>query len=226
MKTSTSTSRQLSTRSWRITRTCGKSKLLVEFCEVLDAYEQILLFRSSHLWVNIHAGYYDFLQEETDAEIIRNLTKASVVDFFNLHFFNSPTHTIRRITSHQQSQCLEPASLLLLAPLLGTVKLPVDQTALQQFASTNPTLAGLKSWSNTYLLEAGNSQKTVDAYLKKVDELLGGEYKVPEGFTLIENRNEFRSQRTPGPYAVPVAEVSFHLFRDLLGRSSFHSTRS
>uniref|UniRef100_A0A060T1A7 ARAD1C18700p n=1 Tax=Blastobotrys adeninivorans TaxID=409370 RepID=A0A060T1A7_BLAAD len=61
-------------------------------------------------WMRIQSGYYNFVQHEKDAELIRQLSKKDIVDFFNKYI--SPTSPDRtKLVVHIRSQCSPKQSL-------------------------------------------------------------------------------------------------------------------
>lgn len=160
---------------------------------------------SSHLWINIHAGYYDFQQRERDAAAVMKITKSDMINFFNTHFFATPTHHIRRISSHLRSQRLQPEIIASLMPEIMKLGIPIDQAKMGALVTSKPTLVQLLAFSEQYLKENGKNELEIENYLRKVRAL--GEPAVPAGTTLIKDADEFRKAQTPAAYSEPVAEV-------------------
>lgn len=162
--------------------------------------------RSSHLWINIHAGYYDFLQREKDAVIVATLTKSSLLEFYTTYFFDTPSHRIRRLSAHVKSQRLQPEACAALGPAFMALNLPVDQAAMGAFIASKPTLAILKGFAGQYLTAHGKTVEEVQKFLQSVEGLV--EVPIAEGATLVTDKNAFRKSAVPAPYAVPVEEYS------------------
>ena len=162
--------------------------------------------RASHLWINIHAGYYDFLQKERDAAFVLTITKADMITFFHRYFFATPTNPIRRISAHLQSQRISPELISTLLPAITALGVPTDQEAFGAFVATKPSIEAIKEFSTTFLEKAGLSKEIIDEYLLKVDAL--NSPVVPEGISLIEDPDQFRKLAIPGPHAEAVAEYS------------------
>lgn len=162
--------------------------------------------RSSHLWINIHAGYYDFLQNEKDAVLIAALTKQDIVTFFNTYFFDTPSHPIRRVSVHLRSHRLQPEALASLGPAFLALNLPIDEAAFGAFVASKPTIPVVKTFVSDFLKGHGKSEEEIAGYLAKVDALATPE--VPEGVKLIEDAVAWKKEQVPGPHSFPAEEVS------------------
>lgn len=165
-------------------------------------------FRSSHLWINIHAGYYDFQQKERDAAYVLTITKDDMIEFFTKHFFATETKAIRRLSVHLQAQRMQPEILATLGPEFAALGVPVDEAQMMAFVASKPTIPVIKEFAEKVLRGFGKSEEVIGGYLKKVDGLITP--TVPEGVILISDVDGFRKAQLPAPYAEPVAEyVSF-----------------
>ncbi|GAA5996471.1 uncharacterized protein JCM10292_007631 [Rhodotorula paludigena] len=162
---------------------------------------------SSALWVDIHSGWYDFEQRWRDAELVKQLTKADVVSFFHTYFFATPSNPIRRLSIHLDCQRLTPEQCASLGPALVQADVPVDAAQLQQFAATRPTVDQAKVFAEQYLRSNGKGDAEVARLLDEIERLRT--LPVPEGYTLIEDREKWRAGLEKAPHAHPVAEYSY-----------------
>ncbi|ORY56460.1 Metalloenzyme, LuxS/M16 peptidase-like protein [Leucosporidium creatinivorum] len=161
---------------------------------------------SSHLWLHIHAGWYDFEQRARDVPILQALTKKDIVDFFHRHFFASPSHPIRRLSIHMNSQRLQPEQVLALAPTIAQFNVPMDEAQLAAFVASRPTVEQVKGFATQFLDAAGKSQEEIERVLQVVDRL--ADQPTPEGVEVVEDVEAWKSKLIPAPYATPVAEYS------------------
>ncbi|GAA5876509.1 hypothetical protein JCM8547_009411 [Rhodosporidiobolus lusitaniae] len=166
---------------------------------------------SSAMWTHIHANWYDFEQRYRDAELVKTLTKQDLVDFFERYFFGSPSHPIRRLSVHVTSRKLQPTALASLAPHIAALNVPLDPAQLQQFAATRPTVDQAKAFAEQFLRAAGKGDEEVEG-IKREIEKLGGEQEVPEGYTLIGDREQWKKEREVAPPAESVEEFA-HLIQ-------------
>ncbi|GAA5829536.1 hypothetical protein JCM11251_000196 [Rhodosporidiobolus azoricus] len=190
--------------------------------EEFDKYRQTVASRkledhknmwqeSSHMWTQIHAWWYDFEQRFRDAELVKTVSKADLIQYVDDHFFDSRDKRIRRLSIHVTSQRLGPAQLATLGPVLADMQVQVDPKQLEDFAATRPSIEGAKAFAEQFLLGQGRSEEEV----KKVQEVIEGlrVLEVPEGLydEVIEDREKWRSEREKAPPAHPVKEYE-HLY--------------
>lgn len=162
--------------------------------------------RSSHLWLHIHAGWYDFEQRARDVPILKSLTKASIVEFYYKHFFGSAEHKIRRLSIYLDSQRLQPEQCLALAPAIQQLGLPVDEAQIATLVASRPTVAQLKAFALPMLQAAGKSEQEVETVMGLIEQL--DVKQTPADYKLIEDIATYKEQAERAPYATPVAEVS------------------
>lgn len=193
--------------SSRTTRTCGRSSSSIPTLRSSAKLTRLDPCRSSALWVDIHSGWYDFEQRWRDAELVKQLTKADIVSFFHTYFFATPSNPIRRLSIHLDCQRLTPEQCASLGPALVQADVPVDAAQLQQFAATRPTVDQAKVFAEQYLRSNGKGDAEVAQLLDEIERLRT--LPVPEGYTLIEDREKWRAGLEKAPHAHPVAEVRF-----------------
>ncbi|GAA5888439.1 hypothetical protein JCM16303_005741, partial [Sporobolomyces ruberrimus] len=163
---------------------------------------------SSHLWINIHSGWYDFEQRFRDAELISTLKKSDLVEFFSRYFFETRSNPIRRLSIHLESQKLSPEQIASLVPTferLGLEPKP-DPAQIAQFAATRPTVAQAKAFAEQLLKSCGKSQEEIEQVGKEIESL--GERKKLEGYEEILDMDEWRKGQEKGPVARPVKEYA------------------
>ncbi|BGP38130.1 metalloprotease [Rhodotorula kratochvilovae] len=185
--------------------------------EEFDKYKQTVINRktedhkamwqeSSALWVDIHTGWYDFEQRWRDAETIKKLTKADIVAFFAKYFFPSPDRPLHRLSVHLDSQRLTPEALAELGPPLAHLGIEPDPVLMEELAKSRPTVDAAKEAAEKLLREHGRPDEEVAFLLGEVEELRT--LPVPEGYTVIEDREQWRMEREKAPHAYPIAEYS------------------
>ncbi|KAM0753884.1 hypothetical protein T439DRAFT_338697 [Meredithblackwellia eburnea MCA 4105] len=167
---------------------------------------------SSHLWLNIISGYYNFERKASDAEKIKSITKADIVSFFDTHFFDSPEHPIRRLSVYVQSQRLQPEALQLLKPELKALGVEVDEAQFDELSASKPTLESLKLISRQFLASKGVKEEAITNYVDKLEEIVIP--KLSGNVTLVTDHDMFRKSLELGPHATP-AEMYSDLFPKL-----------
>ncbi|GAA6001144.1 hypothetical protein JCM10207_007430 [Rhodosporidiobolus poonsookiae] len=188
--------------------------------EEFDKYKQTVASRKledpknmweelSGLWVHIHSGWYDFEQRWRDADLVKSLTKADILSFFDTYFFASPERPIRRLSVHVTSQRLTPEQVASLGPSLVALGLPVDPEQSVQFAASRPTVEQVKAFCEQFLRAHGKTDKELETLLQEVEKLRNP--PAPEGYEVIEDRTAWRKAQEKAPPAHPVEEYA-HLF--------------
>ncbi|KAI5476508.1 a-pheromone processing metallopeptidase ste23 [Pseudohyphozyma bogoriensis] len=166
---------------------------------------------SSHFWLGIQSGYYDFEQHERDAEQIKTLTKKDIVDFFHTYFFASPERPIRRMTAHIRSHRLQPETCVSFGPAFAALGIPMDEEAQKAAAAmvmAKPTLEVVKQSSRATLVAHGKSEEEIQAYLAEL-ERLAAPMAPPEDVELVEGGVEaYRKSCEPAPHSKPVEEYA------------------
>lgn len=161
--------------------------------------------RSSALWVDIHTGWYDFEQRWRDAETVKKLTKADLVSFFSTYFFDSPQRPLHRLSIHLDSQRLTPEALASLGPVMANLGVEADPAQMAALAKSRPTVDAAKVAAEQLLRAQGRGDDDVRKLLDEVEKLRT--LPVPEGYEVIEDREQWRVQREKAPHAHAVAEV-------------------
>ncbi|GAA5941905.1 uncharacterized protein JCM15063_000815 [Sporobolomyces koalae] len=163
---------------------------------------------SSHLWVNIHCGWYDFEQRWRDADMIQSLTKESLVEFFKKYFFATPTNPIRRLSIHLDSHRLLPEQIESLVPTFEALQLsPVpDADQIAQFAASRPTVDQAKQFAEKVIRANGKGDAEVERMTTEIEKLR--ERRPLEGYEEIVNRDEWRVRQERAPFARPVKEYA------------------
>ncbi|GAA5906121.1 hypothetical protein JCM8208_000637 [Rhodotorula glutinis] len=161
---------------------------------------------SSALWVDIHTGWYDFEQRWRDAETVKKLTKADLVSFFSTYFFDSADRPLHRLSIHLDSQRLTPEALGTLGPALDKLGVEADPAQMAALAKSRPTVDAAKVAAEQLLRAKGRGDDDVKQLLDEVEKLRALE--VPQGYELIEDREQWRSGLEKAPHAHPVAEYS------------------
>lgn len=154
----------------------------------------------------IHSGWYDFEQRFRDAELVNQLQKPEMVEFFETYFFDSPEHPIRRLSIHLDSQRLSAEQCATLGPVLAQLQLPVDAEQLGEFAASQPTVEQAQAFAEQFLRKHGKGDAKVEMVNKEIAML--HDLPVPEGYQLIGDRAEWKKQLEKAPHAHPIAEVS------------------
>ncbi|GAA6064646.1 hypothetical protein JCM10212_004488 [Sporobolomyces blumeae] len=164
---------------------------------------------ASHLWVNIHCGWYDFEQRWRDADLVQKLTKADIVSFFRDYFFETPEHPIRRLSIHLESHRLSPDQLEpVLSPALDRVGLDPrpDQAEVAKFVSTKPTLDQVMTFVDTVVKAHGKGDLEVEQVQRELRQLC--ERPAIDGYRVIEDVDAWRAQQERAPHAHPVKEYA------------------
>lgn len=177
------------------------------------------------MWVHIAAWWYDFEIKQRDADLVKKITKPSLLAFFDRYFFHSPSNPIRRLSIHVTSQKLLPPQLANLIPHLQALEIPIDPEQFGAFGNSRPTVEQAKEFAEQVLKANGKSDEEVE----KMKEVIEGlrEMPMPEGYSLIGDREQWRKERERAPYARPVKEVRFSfLFFSSLSLSLTRSSSS
>ncbi|GAA5900616.1 uncharacterized protein JCM6883_002901 [Sporobolomyces salmoneus] len=164
---------------------------------------------SSHLWINIHSGWYDFEQRSRDASLLSTISKSSLIDFFRTHFFSSPSSPIRRLSIHLESPRLTPEQLATLLPVIASFNLEPapDPKQLEQFVASRPTIDQALAFSETFLRGYGRGDEDVQRMKNEIEKLRERK-QVPEGYEEILDMDEWRNVQERAPYAKPVKEYA------------------
>lgn len=157
------------------------------------------------MWINIHAGWYDFEQRFRDAELVKQLSKSDITSFFHTYFFDTPARRIRRLSVHLDSQRLTPEQCAALGPVLHEMQIEVDREQLAQLAASRPTVEQAKAFAEQFLRAQGRGDDDVQKVVDEIEKL--GRPKDLDGYKVIEDREQWRSQQERAPHAHPVAEV-------------------
>ncbi|GAA6021682.1 hypothetical protein JCM11491_001357 [Sporobolomyces phaffii] len=178
---------------------------------------------SSHLWIHIHSGWYDFEQRWRDADLIQTLTKSDLVDFFKSHFLpssSSSSSSIRRLSVHLESARLSPEEIASLVPTFSELALDPkpDPAAIAQFATTRPTVDQLVAFATELVDRTGTTAADANAnangevlarLVREIRALRDRSADVlPEGSHAIVDLDEWRQRQERGPIARPVKEYA------------------
>ncbi|GAA5953870.1 hypothetical protein JCM3765_000674 [Sporobolomyces pararoseus] len=169
---------------------------------------------SSHLWLNIHSGWYDFEQRWKDAEYIKSITKESILEFFKTYFLESESKEIRRLSVHLESPRLTLEEISSLLPMfeefdLGEFK--PDSTQLSQFVSSRPTFEQLIGFAETLLKSSGKTLEEIELVKQEISKRLEtGKEKMESSVQVIkeEEMDEWRNKQERAPHAKPVKEYA------------------
>ncbi|GAA6044580.1 A-factor-processing enzyme [Rhodotorula toruloides] len=161
---------------------------------------------SSAMWINIHAGWYDFEQRFRDAELVKQLSKSDIISFYHTYFFDTPERRIRRLSVHLDSQRLTVEQCASLGPVLAEMQVQVDPEQLGHFATSRPTVEQAKAFAEQFLRAQGRGDEDVKKVVEEIERL--GKPKDLEGYQVIEDREQWRQQQERAPHAHPVAEYS------------------
>lgn len=87
----------------------------------------------------------------------------------------------------------------------------MDEVALEGFRASKPTLAVIRTFTEGFLREKGQSEEVINSMLEKVNGLEFG--PSGEGVEVITDADAFRNKCERATYAVPVEECeTFHFF--------------
>ncbi|GAA5845286.1 hypothetical protein JCM3766R1_000717 [Sporobolomyces carnicolor] len=182
---------------------------------------------SSHLWINIHSGWYDFEQRWRDADNVSKFTKQDLVDFFERHFLSSSSsEEMRRLSVHLESPRLtgEQVSNALerLKPALESSGIDVDDVVkrddeLVQFVQSRPTSRQVVEVIEQLLSKQGEIenraalteqvQRSIEAS-RRTTKTVSEEGENNEPVEEIVDVDEWRSRQERGPFARPVKEYA------------------
>ncbi|KAK4058930.1 metalloprotease [Microbotryomycetes sp. JL221] len=167
---------------------------------------------SSHFWLHIHSGWYDFEQRTREIDIIKSLTLQDMVEFFEKHFFGSIEQPIRRLTVYLDSLRLQPETLIKIANLVQQeFDFGVDEESFKQFVQTRPTIDQVKRFvKQSFEKNDQVNQQQVEIVLNKIEQCLieSQQHGLAQDVELIQDVTEYRRKAERAPYATPVAEYS------------------
>lgn len=138
--------------------------------------------------------------------ILKSLTKDSIIEFYNKHFFGTAEHPIRRLSIYLDSQRLQPEQCLALAPAIQQLGLPIDEAQITTLVASRPTIDQLKAFALPMLQAANKSEQEIQVVMNMIDQL--DVKQTPADYNLIEDVATYKDQAERAPYATPVAEVS------------------
>ncbi|GAA5854680.1 hypothetical protein JCM5353_000824 [Sporobolomyces roseus] len=110
----------------------------------LEEKPKSLAGESSRYWSQIETGELDFSHRQREADLIRNITKPSLISFFDT-FVNPTSPSRAKLSILMRSQRYQPATLKPLCDIISA-ELPDLKEEMDAFAESKPTLAQVEEF--------------------------------------------------------------------------------
>ncbi|GAA6006563.1 hypothetical protein JCM11491_005007 [Sporobolomyces phaffii] len=163
----------------------------------LEEKPKSLSGESTRYWNEIETGEYDFAQRRREAGLIREITKPSLIAFFD-SFINPSSTSRAKLSILMRSQRLQPATLEALRDIVPT-EAPELRGEFATLADSKPTLAQVEKFIESHSLKSNAKVAEALAKLHRPVTLLDGARELAE-----DDIPSFRAglKRAAGPHPV------------------------